>query len=230
MFQKVRFREPKAVVEEMHALVKQGKKLLYLADSNFSVSRQHVLSVCKEVRKQRPNVQLFAEMAVEFTDKEMLRAMAESRFAGVTFGIESLNETCLKEIGKTGASESYRRKAQALLSYCNEIGLKCSCYYIAPLRHQDKSTILNEIKFLQTFGQVELMFLTPYPGTRLWDEAKDMLITRDLSKYDSYHIVYNPSQMSQNELAEIYQHTVRYNRAQYAGKQKVSEQRSTTDA
>jgi radical SAM superfamily enzyme YgiQ (UPF0313 family) len=219
IFKKVRLREPQAVVEEMHALAAEGKKLLYLADSNFSASREHLHAVCREVRRRKPNVQLFTEMAVEFTDTEMLKAIAASCFAGVTFGIESLSEPSLKEIGKTGTGESYRRKAETLLRYCNRIGLSCSCYYIVPLRYQDRSSVLNEIKFLQTFGQVELMFLTPYPGTRLWDEASNALITRDLSKYDSYHVVYNPSEMSQNDLAEIYRQTVRHNRRSYAAKQ-----------
>jgi radical SAM superfamily enzyme YgiQ (UPF0313 family) len=222
MFRKIRFREPKAVVEEMKALAREKKKLLYLADSNFSASPQHVEAVCSEIRKRKPDVQLFAEMSIEFTNPEMLKTMAASSFAGITFGIESLSDQPLADIGKTIAGESYRRKAQKLLSYCNSIGLSCSCYYIVPLPYQDRSSVLNEIKLLQTFGQVELMFLTPFPGTNLWDQAEGSLITRDFSKYDSYHIVYNPSKMSQNELVEIYRDTVRQNRNLYTKTQKAS--------
>jgi radical SAM superfamily enzyme YgiQ (UPF0313 family) len=161
-------------------------------------------------------------MSIEFTNPEMLRAMAASRFAGVTFGIESLSDQPLAEVGKTIAGESYRRKAQQLLSYCNSIGLSCSCYYIVPLPYQDRSSVLNEIKLLQTFGQVELMFLTPFPGTHLWEQAEGSLVTRDFSKYDSYHIVYNPSKMSQNELVAIYRDTVRQNRNLYTKTQESS--------
>jgi len=212
LFKKMRFRDPKAVALEAGYLSRSGAKLIYLADSNFSASHTHVDSVCREIRRVKPKARLFAEMAVEYADAEMLKTLAKSCFAGVSFGIESLSDRSLGTIAKTTEGKAYRNKALDLLKYCNRIGLQCSSYYVVPLPHQNKSSVMEEIKLLQAYGQVELMFLTPFPGTRLWDEEQGSLLTRDFSEYDSYHIVFNPSEMSPGDLRAIYRHVVNQNR------------------
>lgn len=216
LFRKMRFRDPKNVVDEMKQLTKEGKKILYLSDSNFSVSREHVESICREIRKSKLKIHLFAELSVEFTDKEVLKIMAESSFKSVAFGIESLTNQSLTEIDKTLEGNKYTEKAFDLLRYCNRIGLDCSSYYIVPLQHQTRESVLEEIKLLLSFGRVELMFLTPFPGTPLWEEADSHLRTRDFSKFDSYNVVYNPSKIPQKDLKRIYQFVVKQNRNHYA--------------
>lgn len=217
LFRTIRFRDPKSVVDEIKQLIKQERKILYLADSNFSASKNHVESLCKEVRKNNLKVNLFAEMSIEFTDKEMLKTMSESCFVGVAFGIESLTNQSLTNVDKTFDGEEYKRKCMDLLGYCKKIGLNCSSYYIVPLQYQSKESVIEEIKLLQTYGQVELMFLTPFPGTPLWEESKGHLLTQDFSKFDSYHLVYNPSEIGQKDLGAMYRFVVKENR-RLAGK------------
>jgi len=215
LFKTMRFRDPKSVVDEIKKLIRQGRKILYLADSNFSASRKHVESLCKEVRKNNLKVNLFAEMSIEFTDKEMLKTMSESCFVGVAFGIESLTNQSLTKMDKTFDGEEYKRKCLDLLNHCKRIGLSCSSYYMVPLQYQSKDSVMEEIKLLQTYGQVEIMFLTPFPGTPLWEESKDHLLTQDFSKFDSYHIAYNPSEIVQKDLEAIYRFVVKQNRRSY---------------
>ena len=216
LFKMMRFRDPKGIVEEMKALVKSGKKLLYLCDSNFSASKTHVESLCREIRKKNLKVSLFAEMSVEFTDEEMLRDMAHSCFKGVAFGIESLSTQSLAGIAKTLNGDGHKKKCLDLLSYGKKVGLTCSSYYIVPLHHQNKNSVREEIKLLQSYGQVELMFLTPFPGTPLWEESNGHLLSQDFSKFDSYHVVYNPSEIAQRDLKAIYRDVVKQNRNLYA--------------
>jgi len=216
LFKMMRFRDPKGIVEEMKALVESGKKLLYLCDSNFSASKTHVESLCREIRRKNLKVSLFAEMSIEFTDEEMLRDMAHSCFKGVALGIESLSTQSLAGIAKTLNGDGHKKKCLDLLSYGKKVGLTCSSYYIVPLHHQNKNSVREEIKLLQSYGQVELMFLTPFPGTPLWEESKDHLLSQDFSKFDSYHLVYNPSEIAQRDLKAIYQFVVKQNRNLYA--------------
>jgi anaerobic magnesium-protoporphyrin IX monomethyl ester cyclase len=212
LFRTMRFRDPKSVVEEMRLLVKQGKTILYLADSNFSASKRHVESCCKEIRKNNLKVNLFAEMSIEYTDKEMLEVMSESCFKGVAFGIESLTN---QSLAKT-SGEDYKKNCLELLSCCNKLGLNCSSYYLVPLKCQNKESVIEEIKLLQSYGRVEIMFLTPFPGTALWDEANQDLLTRDFFLFDSQHIVYNPSTISLKDLIWVYRYTVKQNRRHLA--------------
>ncbi len=216
LFGTLRFRDPKSIVEEMRLLVRQGKTILYLADSNFSASQKHVESLCKEIRKSKLKVNLVTEMSIEFTDQEMLKMMSESCFAGVAFGIESLSNTSLAKIDEPFKGEDYRKKCIDLLSYCNRIRLRCSSYYIVPFPHQTKDSVLEEIKLLQSYGQVELMFLTPFPGTPLWEQSVGHLLTEDYSKFDSLHLVYNPSKMLTKELESIYRFVVKQNSRSYS--------------
>ncbi|MDD5167467.1 MAG: radical SAM protein [Syntrophales bacterium] len=215
IFDKIRFRDPRATADEIKSLAKKGKRLIYLADSNFSASPGHVESICQEIRKSKPNVDLFAEMSIEFTDREMLKVLAKSSFTGVSFGVESLQRQSLAKIGKTTNGDAYRSKCLDLLTCCKEIGLKSSSYYIIPLPYQDGPSVREDIRQLHKFGQVELMLLTPFPGTRLWESAESSLLTRDYAKFDSYHIVYNPTSMTESEIASIYRDVVRRNRTLY---------------
>jgi radical SAM superfamily enzyme YgiQ (UPF0313 family) len=138
--------------------------------------------------------------------------MSESCFKGVAFGIESLTN---QSLAKT-SGEDYKKNCLELLSCCNKLGLNCSSYYLVPLKYQNKESVIEEIKLLQSYGRVEIMFLTPFPGTALWDEANQDLLTRDFFLFDSQHIVYNPSTISLKDLIWVYRYTVKQNRRHLA--------------
>ena len=80
--------------------------------------------------------------------------------------------------------------------------------YIFGFDNDDKNTFQEAFDFLKKFKvqRVALTILTPYPGTKLYEQFKKekRIINNDLSLYDCSNTVFQPKKMSINNLTEEY--------------------------
>jgi radical SAM superfamily enzyme YgiQ (UPF0313 family) len=203
---KVRFRNPKKVIEDMKILMNKGVKYLFLTDPNFSISFDHVKKICYEMKKAKICFkQIFAFLHIDFTSKKMIKIMKEAGFTNVCFGIESLSPNVLKLIGKTKNPAKYRSKAIKLLKYAKKIGIQTSSAYIVPLPEQREEGVFKELTILKKNATViHLSFLTPYPGTFYWKLYKEKIRLSDLPTYFDQYPHYNLYTVSYKYLKRVY--------------------------
>ena len=134
-------------------------------------------------------------------DEELLDLAAQSGCGGLLLGFESLSDDALAESRKQfNARVDYRTVIERLharriaIQGCFVFGMDC-----------DTVDVFDRTAEFAIDSHIDLpryAILTPFPGTPLHERLarEGRLLTTDWSYYDGQHVVYQPSQMSPEEL------------------------------
>jgi radical SAM superfamily enzyme YgiQ (UPF0313 family) len=140
-------------------------------------------------------------------DPELVDLMARSGCMGVLLGLETVSQASLGDAGKKfNKSVDYGSAIRAL----HKKGIYIQGCFVFGL-DSDTTEIFDEtVEFaLQTgIDLPRFSVLTPFPGTPLFHrlEAEGRILNRDWEQYDGQHVVYQPKNMSTEELAIGHEH------------------------
>jgi anaerobic magnesium-protoporphyrin IX monomethyl ester cyclase len=168
----VTFRSARHVVDEMEYLCSEfNTNCVYFTDLTFNSSRQRVLSLCHEIIGRRLDVKWFCECRPDHLDEEVVSQMVAAGCTKIAFGVESLSEDTLRAYG-SGHARSLPDIARTL-DRVDRAGIIVRGFMMMGFPDEDRA-------YLQTLGarlaelpidDIRLGFLTPYPGTRLYDDV-----------------------------------------------------------
>lgn len=134
-------------------------------------------------------------------DDELLDLAARSGCWGLLLGFESLSQDSLAETHKSfGMHEDYRYVVRRL----HKRGIAIMACFAFGFDHDTRETFAQTVEFVLE-ANVDLpryAILTPFPNTPLFRrlEQEDRILTRDWSLYDGQHVVFQPRQMSPEDL------------------------------
>ncbi|WP_447598321.1 B12-binding domain-containing radical SAM protein [Nitrospira sp. Nam80] len=131
---------------------------------------------------------------------EMLKTLADSGCSAMFMGIESINQDSLKSVGKQNNANLY----EELIRRIHGHGMDIHAGFICGLDHEDVYDFERTAEWATRMGLCGAIWriLTPYPGTRLFEELKaaGRLLTTDWTCYSGEHVVYRPAKMTIEEL------------------------------
>jgi len=139
-------------------------------------------------------------------DPELLKLAAESGCKWLFMGIETLNATNLEAVGKSRVNEvSEIRRSLATI---HEAGINVFGSFIFGFDHDDQSVFGETVQFCDE-NRIEganFYIFTPFPFTGIFEtmEKDGRILTRDWSKYDANHVVFQPMKMTPQELLDGY--------------------------
>jgi len=144
-------------------------------------------------------------------DDEFLELAARSGCKQLFIGLESVSQASLD-----GARKGFNRVADytRAVERIHSHGIAVQVGIVFGF-DQDTPAVFNDtLDFLEAAGVQNATFniLTPFPGTRLYHrlEAEGRILTRDWSKYNGRaDVVFQPQQMSPEELLAGYRHANR---------------------
>ena len=128
-------------------------------------------------------------------------------------GLESINDNYLNSYNKlTGISQN-----EECINFLNEIKINCMGMLIVDLEFTRKDFI-NMYKWIKRIGlkHVALSIFTPLPGSVLYKDYEDKIITSDLTKFDYIHLVVKPTKISE-KLYYLYYYILVFNLAKKYG-------------
>lgn len=135
-------------------------------------------------------------------DPELLDLMERSGCIGIFLGIESLDDADLRSVNKRqNKAAEYRDAVERL----HERGICVMAGFISGFDDQTPQTIVATADRLNAVG-VDVPFLsilTPFRGTRLYDEHLSdgrILLERDWPHYNGYNVAFRPARMTPEEL------------------------------
>ncbi|NOY49711.1 MAG: radical SAM protein [Chlorobi bacterium] len=206
-----RNRSPGNVVDEMEYLQKEmGAELVQFRDPNFAFKQSWALNVCKEIVERGLSMPWTVELEIEYLTKETIRCLAEANCMRIMTGVETFDEETLKSIGQKG--KSIIQKIMENLQYCREIGLEVQFFYIIGFETDSWREIKNRLKMAKVLGgDFSASILTPYPGTKYKDEAKQKghfnrnVVTSD---FNGFTPVVHTAHLSQRDLLFAYNYFV----------------------
>jgi len=120
-------------------------------------------------------------------NRDVFALWAKAGLTLVMTGIEALDESRLKRIGKRVDTD----QNEAAIRILEELGIHLSAGFLVnpDFRKSDFDRLENYLKAHPSILLAEFTPLTPFPGTPLYRKMRDQLLTDDRQVYDLQHFV-----------------------------------------
>jgi len=198
-FPKFQSRPVGDIVDEIK---RSGLSYVELHADNLIADRDYALELCEALKPL--NIKWLAEATLNIAEHEdILQAAAESGLFYLLVGLETPSRAALKAAGKGFIKVE---KAKEYIQTLHHYEIAVDSAMIFGFDQHDESIFEESLDFVE---DIELdvchsVTLTPFPGTALFAqlERENRLLTRDWSKYDCNHVVFQPAQMTAEQLTE----------------------------
>jgi anaerobic magnesium-protoporphyrin IX monomethyl ester cyclase len=177
-----RSRSVESIIEEVQ-LVKDtyGYPAVAFVDDNFTLDPKRVTNICEEILKRDWDIHwwCFTRADTIVKNPEMVSLMYKAGCRSTYIGIESGNQETLDSYKKKISAEISRQAISILKK--NKIEMTA----------RDKGMVEDTLRFAKALNPntVSFSILTPYPGTELFEQVKDKIVSFDWRKYDGIHSV-----------------------------------------
>jgi radical SAM superfamily enzyme YgiQ (UPF0313 family) len=196
-----RTRPSEGVIREVRSLTR-APGYVFFADDNLAADRRHFNELLQELKTCRLRWICQASIHVA-REPELLKQMAEAGCHGIFIGFESLDETNLRTMGKSQNNAAFYRKA---IKRIHDQGIGVYGSFIFGYDHDTVDVFDRFLDFANQnrLDGAFLPVLTPFPGTRIHArlEQEGRILSRDWRLYDMATVVFQPKNMSVQELQE----------------------------
>ena len=181
----------------------QGTRHVLFIDDNFAGEPDYTRALLHQMRGL--DIKWNAAVTTRILDEpELLDLMAETGCQSLFIGFESINNAALQGVNKDNQFEKYDRLVEAIHSR----GMMINASMVFGLDGDGREVFEKTLGWLLK-NRIETLtshILTPYPGTALYRrmEKSGRIIVRDLSKYNTAHVVFQPKGMTAEELYKGY--------------------------
>jgi len=184
---KVRYRNPKKVVDELAYLNSLDFHQINIADDLFTASQKHCMAVCNEIIQRKLAVQWTSFARVDTVSRRLLGKMKQAGCTAVSFGVESGSPEILKRI-KKGITLEQVLDAVAL---CNDVGVTPQASFILGLPGETQATLQQTVDFANRLKDMGVLhgfhLLAPFPGTDVREYRHKYDIQIMSNDWDDYH-------------------------------------------
>lgn len=187
----VRRRSLQLVIDEMKTAINGFNiRHFYLLDDNITLDRKYMFDFCHAIQNQNLPITFEGGTRANLVDEEIISTMKKSGLVRIAFGLESADPKIRKIMKKEVPIEDYE-KANKLV---NKYKIETLNSAILGLPGETRQTAEKTLNYLQNSREVQLVNLTiatPYPGTELYEMAKNKehglrLLSEDFSRYRRY--------------------------------------------
>jgi radical SAM superfamily enzyme YgiQ (UPF0313 family) len=193
-----RTRSIENAIKELEAI---PQKFIVFSDPSLTINPKYTKQLFKAMKGLNKKFIGEGNANVLARDDELLKLAAEAGCIYWYVGFESVNQETVNSIGKTtNKVESYKKVIEKVHDYgmCLEAALMFGFDTDAP------DVFENTLQAIQSWD-IDLMdfsTLTPYPGTPLFSQLEEQgrILTREWQKYDSFQVVFQPKQMTPDQL------------------------------
>ena len=210
MGKKVRKRSTMSIVNEIENIISLGGDEIHIMDDNFTLDRDHVISLCKEIFSRQINISFCMPNGVrlDWLDDEMLVWMKKAGWYHLGFGIEVGSDEALKNIRKGITMAEIKEK----IAMVKKTGFTTTGFFILGLPHDNLDTMRETAGTPDKLGLDMASFgnYTPLPGTQIYDKLiKEGEIEEEyLPSFSSGEITYSPKGISKHQLDKIQRNIV----------------------
>lgn len=190
----------KPVEEVVADIRRKGSKKLIFVDLNLIADRDYALRLFEALIPLR--LQWYGLATVLLADDaELLALCARSGCRGLLMGLESISKANLRQSCK-GFNDPEQFKGVVAALHRHRIALQ-GCFVFG-LDHDTPEVFETTARFAVEAG-IDLprfAVVTPFPGTGLYQrlEREGRILTRNWELYDGQHVVFEPAQMSVEQL------------------------------
>lgn len=191
------------VVDEIEQLVNEfdADKLLF-RDPYFSLDKKRAENIALEIIKRGIKVEFVCELHLNSLTTKLIDQLYDAGLRAVKVGIESVDPEVLKNSQRENASIKHQEE---IIRYCEEKGISITAFYILGFPTDTKETVLKSLKYAKRLNTVGAQFviMTPYPGTKFYDDIKHEIIDDDFQKFNIQNLVFKHNNFTKNSLLKL---------------------------
>lgn len=186
---KVRYPTADYVIEQIKQVRDRfGTRLFVFDDDNFFLHPR----LCNEILDKMIDADLGiswrCEVRANTVNLDLLKKMKRAGCCSITLGVESGNDEILLKIRK-GITRAQTLQTASLIK---EAGILLNAFFIFGFPWEDESHFRETLELFHEIapdGEVGgvCSFLIPYPGTRIYEETKEMGLLPDLPLHHFHH-------------------------------------------
>lgn len=181
-----------------------NKKHIMFIDDNLIGNPKWTMGFVKALKPL--NVKWNAAVSLNIADMpELLDEMKASGCQSLFIGFESINESSISNVNKV---QNNLEKYNFAVNEIHKRGIMINASFVFGLDGDDKSVFESTLKWIvdNKIETVTSHILTPYPGTHLYKEFLETgrIIDFDYSKYNTANVVFQPKNMTAEELQQGY--------------------------
>jgi len=202
---KYRHKSTAQVMAEIRSAYAAGAETVFFSEDNFFVNRKFTFELLNEIISYNRTLPRPLSFSCQATvklgeDDEILKLMADARFAVVFLGVESVRSECLAEVNKGHLS---RYDAEKSVMNISRYGIIPFIGLIVGFDHDDAGTFAELEEFLSRTASpiASISVLNAPEGTRLYERMSAR--GRIIDQFDGHwHLLTNivPASMSFDEL------------------------------
>ena len=195
-----RFRmfSPERIVAEVENAMRYfATRRFFFYDDNLTASRRRISTLCDLVIDRKLGIQWAAQVRSDLANApELVAKMATAGCRWLYIGFESIDDQTLKAYHKSQTSADIVRAIQVF----HQHGMNIHGMFMFGEDHDTLASIDRTVDFATThqIDTVQFMILTPFPGTRCYDEiaAQNRLLHTNWDYYNGMFAVFQPARMS----------------------------------
>lgn len=198
-FPEFRYRPVGEIVDEIKDA---GLEYIELHADNLIADRDYAMELFAALKQL--DIKWMAEATLNMAEyPEILEAAAESGLFYLLVGLETSSQEALTAAGKNFIKVD---RAKQNIARMHEFGIAVDSAMIFGFDQHTPDIFEQSLEFIHDIelDYCDSVILTPFPGTLLYQqyEREDRLLTKDWSKYDCSTAVFQPAQMTPQQLEE----------------------------
>ena len=200
---KLRLKSPKKVVEEMVYFYDKLKVRNYIfRDPVFSLDKRHTKLLCEEIIKSKKKFNIAAETHLKNIDDELADIFLKSGIKLIYVGIESADEGVRESAKRWSDNNDAQLKK---INYLEKIGIKIKAMYIIGFPEDTEEKYLKTIEYANKVNSIYAQFsvFTPYPGTPVYEEYKDKLLTNKFENFNQWQLVFKHKNLNEISIRKL---------------------------
>jgi anaerobic magnesium-protoporphyrin IX monomethyl ester cyclase len=202
-------RSSEAILEEANILKKTyGVTYISFNDELLMSSKERVMSLCEDFIRNNLNVKWYCNGRLNYATPEVLKVMKEAGCVFINYGIESYDDTALKNMNKALTTKRIKEGIEATL----EAGISPGFNIIFGNIGENLDILQKDVDFLLKYDDGAQMRtirpVSPYPGSPLYYYAMEKGLMKDCEDfYENKHVnsdllAVNFTDMSDDEFHE----------------------------
>jgi len=168
---KIRYRDPKKVIEEIDYLVKNyGIKNIKIIDEMFDLNEQHVIEICDLIIERGYDLNIWAYARVDTLNDRKLKKMKQAGINWIGIGFESGSQKIREGVSKGKFNDE---KIKEIVKMIKDNGIYIGGNFIFGLPNDTEETMRETLNMAKELNCEYTNFYVamPYPGSKLYEEA-----------------------------------------------------------
>jgi len=202
---KIHYKDISIIIDEIEYIIKKYKIHGFcLRDVVFTKERERVKDFCKKINEKELSIRFFFETRIGLLDEELIAILKKAGCFQMNIGVESGSPDILKKVGKPGININLLKET---FQFLDAAGINTMAHIIIGLPGENKKTVNQTYKLLKKIhaSEVNINFITPYPGTKFYEYAKNnnLILDYDWNHYTSHNLVMRSEELSGEALYKL---------------------------